>query len=313
MLSTTYNAHRSEVADAISNHNALWRRLSKKGRKRTEDGGATIVEPIAYQGPGTYQRYTGFAKLNVGARDSITSATYPWRQCSISMALSGSSMRRNQGKAQAVRLVKTVLEAARSEMANGLSGDIYSDGAAAEQINGLQALVSDAGTGTVGDINSTNETWWKSKVQSAAAPLQGGGAITPSSTTIQSLMLPLYLALTRGGDHPDIIVSADNYYTFYEESLTALKMYTDSSSAQGGFLSLKYRAADVFHDTGGGCPASRMYFITSDNMDLVTLRGADLDLTEELHPVDQDAVARFILFEGNLTTNNRARHGVLKP
>ena len=53
---------------------------------------------------------------------------------------------------------------------NNMSSDIYSDGTSANQINGLQALVSDAGTGTVGGINSTTYTFWKSIVQSAAAP-----------------------------------------------------------------------------------------------------------------------------------------------
>lgn len=314
MLSTTYNAHKREAADAISNHNALFRRLDKKGLIRVEQGGATIVQPVLYQGPGTFQRYQHFDKLNVGAADSVTSATYAWKQASVSLALSGAQMRRNQGKAAAVKLVNAVIKAARAEMANGISSDIYSDGTAANQIGGLQLLIADAGTGTVGDINSatTGNAFWKNIVQSAAAPLQGGGAITPGPTTIQSLMLPLYLKLTRGAMEPDLIIFSDDYYTFYEQSLTPLKLYTSDDQARGSFISLKYRNADVYQDTGGGCPSAHGYFINTDNLEMVVLSGANFDLTDELKPVDQDAIGQFILFEGNLTTNCRKNLGVMK-
>jgi hypothetical protein len=59
-----------------------------------------------------------------------------------------------------------------------LLGGPVLDGTLANQINGIQALVSNAGTGTVGGINSATFTFWQNKVQSAAAPIQGGGAVT---------------------------------------------------------------------------------------------------------------------------------------
>ena len=37
LAATTYRKHETEVADAVSKHNALFRRLDKKGRKRIED------------------------------------------------------------------------------------------------------------------------------------------------------------------------------------------------------------------------------------------------------------------------------------
>jgi len=48
LVSTTYRNHKKEVADNVSNHNALYRRLAEKGRKRTEDGGLSIVTPLDY-------------------------------------------------------------------------------------------------------------------------------------------------------------------------------------------------------------------------------------------------------------------------
>ena len=36
LVTTTYRNHKKEVADNVSNHNALFRRLTQKGRKALE-------------------------------------------------------------------------------------------------------------------------------------------------------------------------------------------------------------------------------------------------------------------------------------
>ena len=47
---------------------------------------------------------------------------------------------------------------------NNFSSDLYSDGTASNQINGLQALVSDLGTGTVGGINLLDFSFWANTI-----------------------------------------------------------------------------------------------------------------------------------------------------
>jgi hypothetical protein len=80
-----------------------------------------------------------------------------------------------------------------------------------------------------------------------------GTAITVSSTTVELFFNQLYNALTRGTDQTDLVVASLDYYGFYETSQTSLKRYTtDASKAQsadGGFVSLKYKNADVVFDT----------------------------------------------------------------
>ena len=48
MVTTTLREHPSEVADAVSNHNALYRRLASKSRVTKVDGGYEIVRPLEY-------------------------------------------------------------------------------------------------------------------------------------------------------------------------------------------------------------------------------------------------------------------------
>lgn len=313
MVSTTMRAHKKEVADNMSNHNALFRRLHQKGKYVRLDGGLSIVRPLEYAENSTYLRYSGYDKLSIQASDVVSAAEYPWRFVSANVAANGGEIRNNKGENRMVNLVKTKIGNCRKSLANGLSRDFYSDGTLTNQINGLQALIADAGTGTVGGINSTTFTFWQNVVQSAAAPLQGGGAIVPSATTIESLMLPLYLRLTHGTDVPDFITFSEDYFTFFEISQTPLRRYGSDEDGEAGFVRMKYKGSDVFFDSSAsGIPAAHGYFVNTDNIELVAHEDADMELMDELKSVDQDAVIIPMIFQGNLCAANRRNQGVLK-
>lgn len=312
LVTTTYRNHSKEVADNTSKHNALFRRLNEKGRIRLEDGGLSIVQPLDYQANSTYQRYSGYDVLNINAVDVLTAAEFPWRQIAVNVAASGLELRTNSGENRIINFVKSKITNAQRSLANGMSVDLYSDGTAANQINGLQAIIADAGTGTVGGINSANWPFWQNIVQSAAAPLQGGGAITPSATTIESLMLPLWIKLTRGNDMPDMIVMSDDYFSFFEQSQTSLKRYAPEDNGQAGMIRMKYKTADVFFDSSGGIPTSHAYFINTDFLELVAHRDANMTMMDELRSVNQDAVVHPILWMGNLVCSARFLQGAMK-
>lgn len=312
LVSTTFRNHSKEIADNVSQHNALYRRLAAKGKLRTEDGGLSIVAPLEYAENGTYQRYSGYDQLNIQAADVISAAEYQWKQVAVNVAASGLELRNNAGENRIINLAKTKVQNAIRSFKNGMASDLYSDGTSSNQINGLQAVVADAGTGTIGNINSSTFTFWKNKVQSAAAPLQGGSAITVSSTTMEDLMLPLWLALTRGDDHPDLIVMDDTYFTFFEKSQTSIKRYNDASSADAGFVSLKYKGADVIYDGNSSMPDAHAYFLNTDYLELVVHKDANMTVLDQRMSVNQDAVVIPVIWQGNLVCSNRALQGVAK-
>src|SRR6185436_9866675 len=183
-------------------------------------------------------------------------------QIAINVVASGLELRTNSGDSRIVNLAKSRLKNAIRTFKNNFSADAYGDGTLPNQIGGVQVLLSDTGGGTVGGIDSSLWPFWRNLVQSAAAPIQGGGAIVPGATTMESLMLPLWLALTRGDDVPDLIVADNNYFAFYEQSQTSIKRYTNdggaAGTAAGGFTSLKYKTADVIFDGGSGIPVNHM-------------------------------------------------------
>lgn len=317
LVTTTFRKHRKELVDNMSRHNALLRRMWDKGMRRSEDGGLTITCPLDYANNATYQRYSGYDTLNIGPSDVLSAAEYQWRQIAMNVTASGLELRTNSGDSRIINLVKARMRNATRSFKNNFSVDVYSDGTLPNQINGLQALVADAGTGTIGGIDSSSWTFWRNKVQSAAAPLQGGGAVTVSGTTIENeIMLPLWLECTRGDDTPDLIVASNDWFSFFEVSQLAIKRYTrdggSAGKATGGFTSLAYKNADVIFDGSSGIPGAHMYFLNTDYMELVYHPDANLTPLEEMSPYNQDAVVIPILWMGNLLCTNRSLQGVAK-
>lgn len=314
IVATTFRNHPKQITDNVSRHNALYRKMKTGGRSRTESGGYSIVTPLEYAANGTYQRYSGLDVLNVNQSDVFTAAEYNWRQIAINVVSSGYELRVNAGPQRLANLAKSRIQNAIHTFANNFSSDMYSDGTLPNQIDGLQKLVADAGTGTVGGIDSSTWTFWQNKVQSAAAPLQGGAAITPSATAgiMESLMLPLLIELTRNADKPDIIVSSNDYYNFLEGGQTTIKRYVDSDMADVGFMALQFHGIPVFFDGVSGMAASHMYFLNSNYLELVVHSDANMTVMDEAKPYNQDGAVVPILWMGNLVCSNRSLQGVLK-
>ena len=314
IVTTTFRNHSKEIADNFSNHNALYRRLAVKGKTRSESGGYSIVEPLEYAANGTYQRYSGFDVLNVSQSDVFTTAEFNWRQIAINVVSSGYELRVNAGPQRIANLAKARIKNAINTFGNQFSADMYADGTLTNQIDGLQKMVADTPTNTVGGINAGTWSFWQIVVQSAAAPLQGGAAITPSALqgVMESLMLPLLIQLTRNNDKTDLIVTSNDYYQFFEGGQITLKQYVNKEMADAGFMSLSYHGIPVVFDGVSGMPTSHMYFLNTNYLEMVTHSEANMTVMAEASPYNQDAVVVPILWMGNMVCSNRSLQGLVK-
>lgn len=307
LVTTTFRKHRGPIKDNLSNRNALLKYIEKRGNTKQIDGGLSIVQPLDYAANGTYQRYSDWDLLDVSASDVISAAEYQWRQIAINVVASGREIRVNSGESRIADLVASRMKNAIRTFQNNFSSDLYSDGTTANQINGLTAMVPDTVTsGTVGGINCATFSFWQPQQVRAATV-----SVTTSATTIENgLMLPLWLLLDRGpDDQPDLIVMSNNYYTFFESSQVSLKRYTDESKANAGFSTLKYKSADVIFDGNSGILTSHAFFLNTNYLQLVTHQDADMEVMDDMRPVNQDGSVTPILWMGNLTCSNRHMQG----
>ena len=307
IVTTTLREHPSEIADNVSDNNALYSRMKKKGNIRKLDGGYEIVRPLDYAENATYQRFSGFDTLNVSASEVLSAAKYDWCQAAIHVVASGRELRMNSGSNQIADLAKARLKNAIRTASNYMSVDLYSSGALTNQMGGLAHIVSTDGTGTVGGIVAGTYTWWKNQFRE----ISGTGTWTKS--TIKGEMNALWLNCVRGTDKPDLIVSSHDMYAMYWESLQDLQRFASADKAEAGFQSLKYNTADVIFDSNSNfsTTAEKMYFLNTDYLEMVVHTDANWTQAEDKMSVNQDAVVIPLLWMGNMTCSNRSLQGIL--
>ena len=309
LVTTTFRKHKKQIADNVSNRVAFLKYMFKRGNKVLEDGGLTIVCPLDYAENSTYQRYSDWDILNISASDVISAAEYQWRQIALNVVASGRELRINSGRSQILKLSESRLKNAIRTYNNNFSSDLYSDGSLTNQINGLQALISDVNTNTVGGIDANTWSFWQNKVRDAS-----DNGITVNENTIEKdMMLPMWLSLERGmDDAPDVIVMDSTYYQYFENSQTSLKRYIDQKNVAGGLPALAYKSADVLFENSSAILANHGYFINTQYLKLCVHRQADLEVMDDMRPINQEGSVTPILWMGNLVVSNRSQQGVIK-
>ena len=307
MVTTTLRNHPTEVADNVSRHNALYMRLSKRGKVKTIRGGYEIVRPLDYAENGTYQRFSGYDTLNIAASDVLSAAKYDWVQAAVHITASGRELRQNSGPEQLIDLAEARTKNALRTASNNMSVDLYSTGALANQMGGLAHIIQTNGQGTVGGINSGTYGFWRNQFREIA------GTNGWTKATIKGDMNALYLNCVRQGDKPDLIVMSHDFFGAYWESLQDLQRYATADSATAGFRALKYVDADVIFDsnTNFGTTAERAYFLNTEYLEIVVHRDANWNTMDEKVSINQDAVVIPVLWQGQLVCSNRSLQGIM--
>lgn len=295
------------LADNVTDHIPLLRRLKKKGLVNTYDGagGRVITIPLEY-GEASFQRYRGFDPLTVQETEVFDAAEYDPVQAAVAIAISGRQMKMNMGKSAAIRFVTSKQRNAEKTMMNRIAEDAMSDGTQPNQINGLQALISKTpATGTVGGINRANFSFWRNKVRDVTDEFT-----TFDATGVRRTWNLLWLDCTRGMDQPDLVVTDAVTYEHYWSGLQAQQRYASEKEAAAGFQSLKFASADVMFD--GTVPPKTAYMLNTDYLEFLAYPGANFEPSDRREPYNQDAFVQHILFMGNLTLSNASLQGVMK-
>ena len=303
IVTTTLKNRSKSLSDNVSNHNALLRRLRENGNTTTVTG-RDITRELEYADNGTVQFYSGYETLDVSPADVLSAAVYEYKQLAGNVTISGLEQIKNSGTEALINLLEARINVLEKSMMNSLSTSLYSDGtgSSGKEVGGLQLLVADAGTGTVGGINSSTYSFWQN-VQTTAT------SSAFSTTNVQADMNNIYLQLVRGADSPDLIMAGTNAYKAFLGSLQAIQRVTSDGMARSGFTSVQYLNSDVVFDSS--CNTNRMYFLNTDYLRLEVAASRNFVPGEAKMSVNQDALVTPMFWSGNLTCSNRALQGVI--
>jgi hypothetical protein len=323
IIATTIQNRSGELADNVTNNNALLRKLKARGNVRPFSGGNVILEELAYNDPNTNNTnsYSGYEVLNISPNSPISAAQYNITQYASAVTISGLEMLQNSSKEQIIDLLDGRIMVAEAELMNRIDGDLYLDGTgnSGKNLVGLAAAVPDAPTsGTYGGIDRATWSFWQSKKFSGTT--DGSGAV--SASNIQAYMTKLALQLVRGSDKPDLWVADGNYYGLYVNSLQAIQRITSDSgsgTAGAGFgPELKFygggMAADVVMGSGigGAATANHMWALNTKYIFFRPHKDRNfVPIGGERQAINQDAIVKLIGWAGNLTCSGAQFQGVL--
>lgn len=153
IVTTTLQGYSREIADNISNHNALLRQIKKKGNKRPATG-RSIVQEIEYAENSTVQWFSGAEQFDVSPSETFTAAEFNYKQLVGSVTINGLEEIQNSGREEVHNLLKSRIRNLEKTLKNTMATALYATGTGndGKEIGGLQLLVADVNTNTVGGI-----------------------------------------------------------------------------------------------------------------------------------------------------------------
>jgi hypothetical protein len=315
IITTTIENRSRKIADNVTNNNALLKRLESKGKIKPFSGGHKILQELSFAENSNAGWYSGYDLLPVGVSDVISAAEYNIKQAAVPVIISGLEQLQNAGREQMIDLMEARISVAESTMTNLICGGLYSDGTAAggKELDGLEAAVPlDPTAAPYGGIDGATYGFWTNKFSDQTAT----NGLDP--TKIQGYWNNLWASLVRGQDRTDLIMADTTVWEAYIASLQAQQRFTNTNSADAGFVSVKFMDSDVVldggiynGDLGAGAPAGTAFFL---NCDYIHYRPHSARNMVSLSPnrryaTNQDAEVQILAWAGNLTTSGRQFQG----
>jgi hypothetical protein len=309
IIATTIQSRTREIADNVTENNALLTWMKKRGNIKTFSGGNVILQELSFAENANGGFYSGYDLLPVAAADVISAAEFGIRQAAVPVVISGLEMLQNSGKEAMIDLLDSRIAVAESTLANIIATSLYSDGTGSggREITGLGAAVPlNPATGVYGGIDRATWTFWRNQVNNTSAL---------TAATIGPAMNSLWAQCVRGSDRPNLILSDSTMWNLYTASLQALQRFASADSAGLGFPTLKFMDADVVLDggIGGACPAGTMFFLNTKYIhyrphaqrNMVPLA------PNKRYAINQDAEVQILAWAGNMTCSGARFQGRL--
>ena len=314
VLATSLADRSSGIEDLVSNNNGLWNVLRRKGRMKSFTG-PEIRQTLQFNKQDA-QWYRGYDFLANPPIELWNDAVWTPKAVVVPVSLTGQEMRANQGRAQVHDLVEGTLEAAEMALVDAMTVAMFSDGTAdgGKQMIGLAGtLPTITNAGVYGGISRADNLLWRTSTFNANSDFPGIGTQV-DSTTIRPMLNRIMAQRSRGTRRADLLVMSEEHYAAYEQSLAAIQRITNETElGRAGFTSLEFvgggARAEILLESGlnSSMPANTTYGIQTRSMYIRYREGfnfARLFDGEGQMPINQDALAQFIGWVGEMTLTN---------
>ena len=294
VLSTSLADYQKRLVDNIYNSNIVLKLLNQY--KKTIDGGTSIVETVikGKQDDGGF--YLGADTLNNTQKNTTTLVEYKWQNAYQPIQLTRDEERQNSGDShKIIDLVgaKTIIsERAMGDMLDQALSTPVGD---ANNMVDIDTLID---TGTLGTIAGGTDTFWQAtETASGAFATQGLSDMTTA-----------FYAVSGGAtnDNPTHLLTTKVIFQKYEQTRLPLERISNTLTANAGFENLTYKGRPLIY--GNYIGTGYLYGLNMNYIYLAVDSQTDMITTPFITPSNQTIKVAYILWRGNLVTNNRRRN-----
>ena len=296
VLNTTLADYNKELTDNVYNSNVVLKILNQSAKKMV-DGGGSIVNILIEEEQDNGGFYEGSDVLNNTQDHTITQVESKWQNVYEPIQVTRDEERQNSGdmhKLLDLAGTKTVLS--EKAIAKRLEQALSTPVGAAGNLNDLETIVN---TGTLDSIAGGTDTFWQSTVTTSGAFASQG--LTDMTTAFYAVSS----AATE--DTPTHILTNKTIFQKFEQTRLPLERISNGDlTFNAGARNLTFKGIPVVY--GNYVGSGLMFGLNMNYIKLVVDTATDLVTTPFITPTNQTVKVAYILWRGNLITNNRRRH-----
>lgn len=294
VLATSLADYQKTLVDNVYNSTVVLQRLN--ALKRTIDGGLSIVEPVikAKQDDGGF--YLGADVLNNTQGSDTTLVEFKWQNAYEPIQITRDEERQNSGDThKIIDLVATKTKLAEKAIADRLEQALTTPVGEANNLYSLESLVA---TGALGTLNGSSDTFWQSTVTTSGVfATQGLTDMTTATYAVSS---------AAEVDNPTLYLTTKVIFQKFEQTRLPLERISNTMAANAGFTNLTFKGKALIY---GNYVSTGLLFGLNENYITFAVDSAtDLITTPFISPTNQTVKVAYILWRGQLYTNNRRRH-----
>lgn len=311
-LSAALAYYKPGIEDLVHNSNVVFNTARERGNYRSFDG-PEIRHHLEFAKQ-TPQWATGYDFLENPPIERYNDAVFFPSAIYAPISFSGTELRANTGD-RMIPLMRNYIQSATADLVDGLEIAINGNGTAANgrDMVGLgAALPITVNSGTYGGISRTVAEWQTTTWDADTDFPTIGTQVTP--TTIQPMIRAIMAKRSRGTRAADLLVMSEEHFNALEASMVAHQRIVNTTRlGQLGFSALEFIAGGKRMDAvlAGGINASMppnttyglesrsLYIYYRDEFNFDKLFDGD-----GLMPINQDAIAQYIGWEGQFVLGN---------
>ena len=273
------------------------------------DGGGKEIQVILESSTGTAEAFDGYDPLSKSPVDPFESAFYKRRYYAVPIVLDDTTNWENSGEEQIFDLLDALGSNALNSLLKAINEDLLG-AQTGKTMLGYQDIIADAGTGTVGGINSSTSSFWQNQKYTTAK------TFTDQNNNVFDGFLAWNTLMDdcrKQGGRNNALVTTYSIAAAYRTALASTGYAeTRLSSVKGvnGAEFPSYMGAELVADND--CASLHTYAVDTDAIKLRVMKQANFKKTPfvSLQSNGQLGQLAYMVAGVQLTTNNRRRSGV---